>query len=76
MFFMMFLNLISFCRDLVSGSNDVSALKSKFVWLIVPPPPVLRSVLSLLMRCRHEDSCHSMSSRADDGEADFPLELR
>lgn len=46
MFFMMFLNLISFCRDLVSGSNDVSALKSKFVWLIVPPPRPQISVVT------------------------------
>lgn len=31
------------CCDLMSGSNDVSEVKSKFVWLIV----------SLLDRCCH-----------------------
>lgn len=56
----------SLCCDLMSGTNDVSEGKSKFVWLTV----------SLSDQCRHEDSCHSASSHGDDFEADFPLELR
>ncbi|CAG05423.1 unnamed protein product [Tetraodon nigroviridis] len=34
------------------------------------------STLSFAVRCRHKDSCHSISSHPDDLEADFPLELR
>lgn len=49
----------SLCGDLTSGSNDVSEVKSKFVWLTAS---LLDQWCCSCWGFWHEDSCHSLSS--------------
>lgn len=63
----------SLCGDLTSGSNDVSEVKSKFVWAHCIP---LRSVMLFLLRFLTWRGQLPLIEFPTDTEADFPLELK